>query len=80
MEKLIVSGGVPLQGTVRVSGAKNSCLPILIAALLTEDTLHVKNIPHLQDVTTTLDLLGRLGVQMQVDELMDVEVKAEKIT
>ncbi len=79
MDKLIVDGGVPLQGSVRISGAKNSGLPILIASLLTDRPLLVKNIPHLQDVTTTLDLLGRLGAQTQLDESMDVEVNTAEV-
>ena len=79
MDKLIVDGGVPLHGSVRISGAKNSGLPILIASLLTDKPFLIRNIPHLQDVTTTLDLLGRLGAQMQLDESMDVEVNAADV-
>lgn len=79
MDKLIVNGGVPLNGSVVISGAKNSCLPILIASLLTDEPLTVGNIPHLRDVTTTLALLGRLGVQTQLYENGDVEVDASDI-
>ena len=74
MDKLIVTGGTPLQGRVRISGAKNSGLPILISSLLSEEPLCVDNIPHLQDVTTALDLLGRLGAKIRLDENMTLEV------
>jgi len=61
---------------VRVAGAKNAALPVLIAALLTDQTLRVRNIPHLRDITTTLELLGHLGVSVQVDERLEIEVNA----
>ena len=77
MEKLIVSGGTPLNGAVRISGAKNSGLPILIASLLSSEPLQVSNIPHLQDVTTTLDLLCRLGVRVELLECMSVVVNSK---
>ncbi len=64
MDKLLIQGGVPLRGEVRVSGAKNAALPILCAAILTADTLRVRNVPHLRDVTTTLSLLGQMGVEV----------------
>jgi len=53
MDKLVIQGGVPLEGEIRISGAKNAALPILCAALLTEEALVVGNVPHLRDVTTT---------------------------
>ncbi len=80
MDQLIVKGGYPLHGNVRISGAKNSGLPILIASLLSEYPLRVSNIPHLQDVTTALDLLGRLGAKVELDESMTVEVNARRVT
>ncbi|MGU9956591.1 MAG: UDP-N-acetylglucosamine 1-carboxyvinyltransferase [Arenicellales bacterium WSBS_2016_MAG_OTU3] len=80
MEKLLVSGGKPLQGDVRISGAKNAALPVLIASLLTDEALHISNIPHLHDITTTMELLGRLGVKLQVDEKMSVEADASEIS
>ncbi len=79
MDKLIVDGGVPLNGVVRISGAKNSGLPILISSLLSDKPLRVSNIPHLQDVTTVLDLLGRLGTSIELDESMTVEVDANTV-
>ena len=79
MDKLVVDGGVPLNGVVRISGAKNSGLPILISSLLSDKPLRVSNIPHLQDVTTVLDLLGRLGTSIELDESMTVEVDANTV-
>lgn len=80
MDKLIVSGGSPLKGEVRISGAKNAALPVLISSLLTDEPLRVSNVPHLNDITTTLELLGQLGVQLEVDEKMTIEADASKLT
>ncbi|ANB01348.1 UDP-N-acetylglucosamine 1-carboxyvinyltransferase [Ectothiorhodospira sp. BSL-9] len=74
MDKLIISGGGPLQGDVRISGAKNAVLPILAATLLADGPMTIGNVPHLQDVTTTMELLGRMGVTLTVDERMRIEV------
>jgi UDP-N-acetylglucosamine 1-carboxyvinyltransferase len=68
MSKLVIQGGVPLHGEVRISGAKNAALPILSAALLTADTLHVRNMPGLNDVDTMLGLLQQMGVKVSHDE------------
>lgn len=73
MDKLIVTGGRRLEGEVRVSGAKNAALPVLISALLTPERVRVTNIPHLNDITTTIELLGELGVQIEIDETMSIE-------
>src|SRR5882762_7247905 len=67
MDKLQIQGGVPLEGEVRISGAKNATLPILAAALLAEDPVVVANVPHLKDVTTTVELLGRMGATVTID-------------
>ncbi len=80
MDKLIVEGGVRLEGEVAISGAKNSALPILCAALLTRETLQVANVPHLRDVTTMLNLLGQMGVAISLDEKLGVELCAADIT
>ena len=80
MDKLIVTGGSPLNGEIRISGAKNAALPVLIASLLTDDPVQISNIPHLHDITTTLELLGQLGVVVQVDEKMTVEADAGQVT
>ena len=81
MDKLILSGGRrPLKGSIRISGAKNAALPVLIASLLTEDTVIIENVPHLNDITTTLELLGRLGVNLVVDEKMVIEADASGVS
>ncbi|PZP57804.1 MAG: UDP-N-acetylglucosamine 1-carboxyvinyltransferase [Azospira oryzae] len=80
MQKLRIEGGVPLSGEVRISGAKNAALPILCASLLTPEPLFVENIPHLQDVTTTLGLLAQMGVAVSVDEKLGVELCARELT
>lgn len=80
MDKLIISGGTPLKGEIAISGAKNAALPILAATLLAEDPVTIHNVPHLQDVTTTLSLLGQMGVGLTVDEKLSVEVDSSTIT
>ncbi|AHK78234.1 UDP-N-acetylglucosamine 1-carboxyvinyltransferase [Ectothiorhodospira haloalkaliphila] len=79
MDKLIISGGGPLQGDVRISGAKNAVLPILAATLLADGPMTIGNVPHLQDVTTTMELLGRMGVTLTVDERMRIEVNPDTL-
>lgn len=79
MDKLIITGGKPLSGDVRISGAKNAALPILAATLLAEQPMVIGNIPHLRDITTTMELIGRMGVELTVDETMRVEVDASKL-
>ena len=76
MDKLLIQGGTPLEGEVRISGAKNAALPILAATLLAEGPVSVGNVPHLQDVTTMIELLGRMGVSVTIDDRMRVEVDA----
>ena len=67
MDKLLIEGGVPLIGEVPISGAKNAALPILCAGLLCSDTLHLSNIPHLNDISTMLRLIGQMGVAVTLD-------------
>lgn len=74
MPKLIIHGGLPLCGEARISGAKNAALPVLCAALLTSDTLHIKNVPQLQDVSTMLSLLEQMGVKISVNNSSQVEL------
>ncbi|MEP7243196.1 MAG: UDP-N-acetylglucosamine 1-carboxyvinyltransferase [Gammaproteobacteria bacterium] len=74
MDKLQIKGGTPLEGEVRVSGSKNATLPILAAALLAEEPVVVGNVPHLRDVTTTIELLGRMGATVTIDERNRIEV------
>jgi len=79
MDKLIISGGHPLEGQVRVSGAKNAVLPILAGSLLADGPVTIENVPHLNDVTTTMALLGRMGVHLTVDERMNIEVDSRYV-
>ena len=79
MDKLIITGGARLSGELRISGAKNAALPILAATLLSEAPVSVGNIPHLHDITTTMELLGRMGVHLTVDEKMNIEVDSSTI-
>ncbi len=79
MDKLIISGGVTLDGEVRISGAKNAALPILVAGLLPETPATISNVPHLQDVTTTMGLLGQMGVQLTIDEKLNIEIDSSTI-
>ena len=72
MDKLIVTGAGPLDGEVKISGAKNAALPILISSLLLDGKLTLSNVPHLQDITTTMSLLAYLGVEMELDERMTI--------
>ena len=80
MDKLIITGGTRLSGELRISGAKNAALPILAATLLSDTPVSVGNIPHLHDITTTMELLGRMGVHLVVDEKMNIEVDSSTIT
>ena len=73
MDKLRIVGGKRLDGEVRISGAKNSALPILAATLLAEGVMRVGNLPHLHDITTMLELLGCMGVEVAINEDMAVE-------
>ena len=79
MDKLKIIGGHPLEGEVRISGAKNATLPILAGALLADGPVTIGNVPHLQDVTTTIELLGRMGVTVTIDERMRIEVDSGTI-
>ena len=79
MDKLQITGGVPLEGETRISGAKNATLPILAGALLADGPVTIANVPHLQDVTTMIELLARMGVTVTVDERMRIEVDPSSI-
>ena len=79
MDKLQIQGGIPLDGEIRISGSKNATLPILAGCLLADGPVTVSNVPHLQDVTTMIELLGRMGVSVTVDEKMRIEVDAATI-
>ncbi len=79
MDKLIIQGGAVLRGEVWISGSKNAALPILSAALLSEGLVTIANLPHLQDVTTTIELLGTLGVTVSLDEKRRLEVNTSTL-
>jgi UDP-N-acetylglucosamine 1-carboxyvinyltransferase len=79
MDKLQIHGGIPLDGEIRISGSKNATLPILAGCLLADGPVVVANVPHLQDVTTMIELLGNMGVSVTVDEKMCIEVDASTI-
>lgn len=79
MDKLIIKGGLPLKGEINISGAKNAALPILAATLLADGPVNVGNVPHLHDITTTMELLGRMGSELTVDERMNIEVDSSNI-
>ena len=79
MDKLLITGGKQLSGTLTVSGAKNAALPILAATLLSDTPVLIGNIPHLHDITTTMELLGCMGVQLSVDEKLNIEVNSSTI-
>jgi UDP-N-acetylglucosamine 1-carboxyvinyltransferase len=79
MAKIVITGGAPLRGDVRISGAKNAVLPILASTLLCDGPVIISNVPHLHDVTTTMELLGRMGAQLAIDEKMRIHVDPTKL-
>ncbi|WP_028302210.1 UDP-N-acetylglucosamine 1-carboxyvinyltransferase [Oceanospirillum beijerinckii] len=79
MDKLIISGYQPLSGDIRISGAKNSALPILAATLLAEGPVTIGNLPHLHDITTMIELLSGMGIEPVIDEKMRIEADARSI-
>lgn len=79
MDKLLITGGRTLSGSLKISGAKNSALKILAGTLLTEEPVSIGNVPHLHDVTTMIELLGCLGADVVIDEKMRVEVTAAEL-
>lgn len=80
MDKLIIKGNTPLSGDIKISGAKNAALPILTASLLTNVPIQISNIPHLQDVTTIVSLLGQMGVNITLDERSNIEIDASQLS
>jgi UDP-N-acetylglucosamine 1-carboxyvinyltransferase len=74
LDKLLIEGGRKLEGEIRISGAKNATLPIVAATLLADTPMTVGNVPHLHDVTTMIELLGRMGVGVTIDDKMRIEV------
>ncbi|MDP2025680.1 UDP-N-acetylglucosamine 1-carboxyvinyltransferase [Sulfuriferula sp.] len=76
MDKLAIQGGARLRGEIRISGAKNAALPILCAGLLTAETLRLENLPKLKDISTSLTLLGHIGMQVELDDKNSVDLQA----
>ena len=74
MDKLLITGGGALNGELRISGAKNAALPILAATLLASEPVTVCNLPHLHDITTMIELFGRMGIEPVINERLDVEI------
>ena len=79
MDKLVIEGGLPLRGEARMSGAKNAALPLMCAALLTDEPLHLANAPHLRDVSTMIRLLAGMGVEATLDDKLGIVLRAAKI-
>jgi UDP-N-acetylglucosamine 1-carboxyvinyltransferase len=79
LDKLLIDGGARLSGKISISGAKNAALPILAGTLLASEPVTVSNIPHLRDVTTIIALLQTMGVQVTVDDRLNVEVDASQV-
>ena len=76
MDKLSITGGKRLNGEIRIAGAKNAALPILAATLLSQEPVTIRNLPHLHDVTTMIELMGRMGVSLLVGDKLSVEIDA----
>ncbi|MES9967739.1 MAG: UDP-N-acetylglucosamine 1-carboxyvinyltransferase [Sedimenticola sp.] len=79
MDKLIINGVTSLSGEVRIAGAKNAALPILAATLLADGRMSIGNVPHLHDITTTMELLGNMGVELVIDERLNIETDTSTI-
>jgi len=79
VDRLLIQGGARLEGDVPISGAKNAALPILAATLLAEAPVTLSNVPHLHDITTMMELLGCLGVELVIDDKLNVEVHPETL-
>ncbi len=79
MDKLKITGGTTLSGEIKISGAKNAALPILAATILADTPVSLGNVPHLRDITTTMELLGQMGVNLTIDEKVNVEVDASAL-
>ena len=80
MDKLLIKGGTPLNGTITVSGAKNAALPILAGTLLSAEPATIRNVPQLKDVATMITLLQSMGVEVTFDDKLNVEVNASNVT
>lgn len=79
MDKLLINGGIPLNGEIRISGAKNAALPILAATLLVDEPVTLSNVPHLNDITTTMELLGSMGADLLIHEGLSIEINSKYV-
>jgi len=80
MDKLIIKGTTSLSGEIRISGAKNSALPILAATILCKEPVKISNLPHLHDITTMIELLVAMGIDVIIDEKLGIEANAANMT
>ncbi len=80
MDKIVIKGPVKLSGKIRVSGSKNAALPILMGCLLAESPVILSNVPHLKDVTTVLQLLASMGVEVLFDDKSNIEIDTTTLT
>lgn len=80
MEKLLIKGGNSLKGTVQCAGAKNAALPMIAATILSSDSVVLKNLPYLQDITTMFELLGSMGAEIVLNENMDFNISSNKLS
>ena len=80
MEKLLIKGGNPLSGKIKCSGAKNAALPMIAATILCKDSIVLKNLPFLQDITTMFELLGSMGAEIILNEDMDFTISSNNLS
>ena len=80
MDQLQIQGGLPIEGSVKISGAKNAALPMIAGSLLTDEPVTISNIPHLRDITTMMELLGRMGAHISVNEYMAIQITNHDIS
>ena len=80
MEKLLIKGGNRLSGTITCSGAKNAALPMIAATILSKDSVVLRNLPFLQDITTMFELLGSMGAQIVLNEDMDFTISSNNLS
>lgn len=79
MDRIRITGGVPLKGQINISGAKNAALPLMAASLLTDEPLRLSNIPDLMDTRTLANLLDSLGVEISMETVEDVQEGSERV-
>ena len=80
MEKLLIKGGKSLKGTITCAGAKNAALPMIAATILSSESVVLKNLPYLQDITTMFELLGSMGAEIILNENMDFNISSNRLS